>query len=191
MKKVKLLAVCAIAMLMLVSCGKKDDENNPFVGKWGVVRIEYYNIDYAGNPIDASMEVYDMPLDDPNDGIDMIFNANHTGEIIDRATDSMYILVDSVIQFIPCQDTVLITKISDYNYNEKTSVLYITPEHARPYSMVISDLTDNSFTYTNEYAENYVERSYLVRLPSSKSASPAKRSSGKRPVRPGALLGGR
>lgn len=189
MKKVKLVAICAIAMLILASCGKKD---NPFVGIWGVEKIEYYNIDYAGNPIEASMETYTFPLGDPHDGIDLVFRENKTGEIRDRAIDSLYADYDSITQtyqtVIPCADSTFVTVISNYNYDEATSSLYITPEHSRPYMMKINNLTDNSFVYVNEYDKDYVERAYVKRL-SDVKAAPSKQSV-KHPRKPGAFLGG-
>ena len=78
-----------------------------------------------------------------------------------------------------------------YLYDDEDSTLYLNMDYARTFKMNIQEITDSTFIYTNEYYVDYIERAYLVRLPSSKSASPAKRSSGKRPVRPGALLGGR
>lgn len=193
MKKVKFLAVCAIAMLMLVSCGKKDDENNPFVGIWGVEKIEYYNIDYAGNPIEASMETYTFPLGDPHDGIDLVFRENKTGEIRDRNIDTLKFDYDTTTHtyqtIIPCADSTFITVISNYNYDEATSSLYITPEHSRPYMMKINNLTNNSFVYVNEYDKDYVERAYVKRLSNAK-VTPSKQNV-KRPDKPGSFLGGR
>ena len=52
MKKLTLFATLAILAVMFASCKKVD--YNAFVGTWGVEKIEYYNIDYAGNPIAAS-----------------------------------------------------------------------------------------------------------------------------------------
>ena len=176
-------------MLFLASCGKKD---NPFVGIWGVEKIEYYNIDYAGNPIEASIETFTFTPGDPNDGIDLVFNADNTGEIRDRAIDSLYDDYDSVHQtyqtVIPCPDSTFVTVISNYTYEKKTSTLYITPEHNRPYMMKISNLTANGFTYENEYATNYVERATVRRISDVKSA-PSKQSV-KHPRKPGAFLGG-
>lgn len=189
MKKVKLVAICAIAMLILASCGKKD---NPFVGIWGVEKIEYYNIDYAGNPIEASMETYTFPLGDPHDGIDLVFRENKTGEIRDRNIDTLKLDYDTTTHtyqtIIICPDSTFVTVISNYNYDETTSSLYITPEHSRPYMMKINNLTDNSFVYVNEYDKDYVERAYVKRL-SDVKAAPSKQSV-KHPRKPGAFLGG-
>ena len=54
MKKLTLFATIAVAAILFASCNKIDYKS--FVGTWGVEKIEYYNIDYAGNPIAASME---------------------------------------------------------------------------------------------------------------------------------------
>lgn len=191
MKKVKLVAICAIAMLILASCGKKD---NPFVGIWGVEKIEYYNIDYAGNPIEASMETYTFPLGDPHDGIDLVFRENKTGEIRDRNIDTLKLDYDTTTHtyqtIIICPDSVFVTPCPNYIYDEKASALYITPLHERPFMMKISNLSDNSFTYENEYAPYYVERAHLRRVSSDAKMSPAKHQSS-RPYKPGAFLGGR
>lgn len=199
MKKVKLLAICAIAMLMLVSCGK-EDESNPFVGIWGVEKIEYYNIDYAGNPITDENgnyidgEIINFPVGDPSNGIDLVFRENKTGEIRDKDIDTLYFDYDTVTHtyqtIIPCPDSVFVTPCPNYIYDEKASALYITPLHERPFMMKISNLSDNSFTYENEYAPYYVERAYLKRVSSDAKMSPAKHKRS-RPYKPGAFLGGR
>ena len=71
MKKITLLTLCAIAAMMFTSCAKLDDKS--FIGTWGVEKIEYYNIDYAGNPISASMKTFEMVPGDEQSGIDLIF----------------------------------------------------------------------------------------------------------------------
>lgn len=194
MKKAKLLAVFAIAMLMLASCGNKDKESNPFVGVWGVEKIEYYNIDYAGNPIEASMESYSYMVGDPLNGIDLVFRENKTGEIRDKDIDTLYFDYDTITHtyqtILPCPDSVFVTPCPNYIYDEKASALYITPLHERPFMMKISNLSDNSFTYENEYAPYYVERAHLRRVSSDAKMSPAKHQSS-RPYKPGAFLGGR
>lgn len=119
-----------------------------FVGVWGVEQLDYYNTDYMGEPIPATLVTYYYVPGDPNDGIDMIFREDQTGEIIDRTLDSL-----SVRTFA-------------YSFYENDSVLNIvvqTPSY-HAYLLNISEMTDDSFVYINEYADNYIEKAYLKRL---------------------------
>lgn len=205
MKKVSLITFCLALGMIFISCSKDSDNPNPidpstlskdslFWGTWGIAKIEYYNIDYAGNPIEASMETFEMVPGDLQSGIDLIFRQDKTGEMRDRSQDSIWTGWNPETQqyetLIICPDTTLVNTFT-YLYDDDDSTLYLNMDYARTFKMNIQEITDSTFIYTNEYYVDYIERAYLVRLPSSKSASPAKRSSGKRPVRPGALLGGR
>ena len=67
MKKLTFIAVLAITALFFASCGKKDYEK--FIGTWGVEKIEYYNIDYAGDLIPGSMTTYDYDPNSTDNGI--------------------------------------------------------------------------------------------------------------------------
>ena len=87
MKRIALFTLCAMAAVMFTSCGK--DNYKSFVGTWGVEKIEYYNIDYAGNPIAASMSTFNMVPGDQQSGIDLIFRENKTGEMRDRSQDTI------------------------------------------------------------------------------------------------------
>ena len=119
-----------------------------FVGVWGVEQLDYYNTDYMGEPIPETLVTYYYVPGDPNDGIDMIFREDQTGEIIDRTSDSL-----SVRTFA-------------YSFYENDSVLNIvvqTPSY-HAYLLNISEMTDDSFVYINEYADNYIEKAYLKRL---------------------------
>ena len=73
----------AIMAVLFVSCGKDIDEDETvsyknFIGTWGVEKIEYYNIDYYGNPIAGSMESYNYNPDDPDNTIQLIFRDDKT-----------------------------------------------------------------------------------------------------------------
>ena len=184
MKKVTLLTMMAIAALLFTSCSKTDYKS--FVGKWGVEKIEYYNIDYAGNPIAASLETFTFDPNDVDNGIQLIFRADKTGEMRDSAIDSL--LVDSV--YIHCPDTVVVTNFT-YSYDKKDQSLYMNMSNsARPFRLQIENLTSDSFTYENEYGIDYMEKAYLKRI--SKTTKSASRNVPAHPHKgPGALFGDR
>lgn len=184
MKKVTLLTMMAIAAMLFTSCSKNDYKS--FVGKWGVEKIEYYNIDYAGNPIAASLETFTFDPNDADNGIQLTFRADKTGEMRDSAIDSL--LVDSV--YIHCPDTVVVTKFT-YSYDKNDKSLYMNMDNsARPFRLQIENLTSDSFTYENEYGVDYVEKAYLKRI--SKSTTSSSKNVPAHPHKgPGALFGDR
>jgi hypothetical protein len=184
MKKVTLLTMMAMMAMLFASCSKTDFKS--FIGTWGVEKIEYYNIDYAGNPIAASLETFTFDPNDADNGIQLTFRADKTGEMRDSAIDSL--LVDSV--YIHCPDTVLVTKFT-YSYDKSDKSLYMNMDNsARPFRLQIENLTSDSFTYENEYGTDYMEKAYLKRI--SKSTKSASRNIPAHPHKgPGALFGDR
>lgn len=184
MKKVTLLTMMAMVAMLFTSCSKTDFKS--FIGTWGVEKIEYYNIDYAGNPIAASLETFTFDPNDADNGIQLTFRADKTGEMRDSAIDSL--LVDSV--YIQCPDTVLVTKFT-YSYDKSDKSLYMNMDNsARPFRLQIENLTSDSFTYENEYGTDYMEKAYLKRI--SKSTKSASRNIPAHPHKgPGALFGDR
>lgn len=192
MKRIKLLTLCAIATVLFTSCGKNDYKS--FVGTWGVEKIQYYNIDYAGNPIAASMETYDMVSGDSQSGIDLIFREDKTGEMRDRSQDTIIKKVSdnpAVYDTIICPDTTLVTKFT-YSYDKSDAILYMNIEHpVKTYKMNIVDLNKDSFIYENEYGTDYVEKAYLKRLSNTTSKSESRKSLPTRPYREGSFLSGR
>ena len=184
MKKVTLLTMMAMVAMLFASCSKTDFKS--FVGTWGVEKIEYYNIDYAGNPIAASLETFTFDPNDADNGIQLTFRADKTGEMRDSAIDSL--LVDSV--YIHCPDTVLVTKFT-YSYDKSDKSMYMNMDNsARPFRLQIENLTSDSFTYENEYGTDYMEKAYLKRI--SKSTKSASRNMPAHPHKgPGALFGDR
>ena len=188
MKKLTYLTMVAIAALMFTSCSKND--YNSFVGTWGVEKIEYYNIDYAGNPIAASLETFTYDPNDTNNGIHLIFKANKTGEMRDSAIDSLPKIQNGDTIYFPCPDTVVVTTFT-YSYDKNDKSLYMNMSNtARPYKLQIQDMTDNSFIYENEYGIDYMEKAYLKRV--SKSTKSASRNVPSHPHnRPGSLFGNR
>ena len=190
MKRITLVTLCAIAAVMFTSCGKNSYKS--FVGTWGVEKIEYYNIDYAGNPISSTISTYNFVPGDEMSGIDLIFREDKTGEMRDRSQDTLIIKVSSdpiVYDTIICPDTTLVTKFS-YSYDEASSVLYMNMEYVHTYKMNIVDLSKNSFIYENEYGENYVEKAYMKRISNTASLS-TNRSATIKPNKPGSILGDR
>ena len=174
----------AMVAMLFASCSKTDFKS--FIGTWGVEKIEYYNIDYAGNPIAASLETFTFDPNDADNGIQLTFRADKTGEMRDSAIDSL--LVDSV--YIQCPDTVLVTKFT-YSYDKSDKSLYMNMDNsARPFRLQIENLTSDSFTYENEYGTDYMEKAYLKRI--SKSTKSASRNIPAHPHKgPGALFGDR
>ena len=195
MKKLTLLA--ALAVMMLASCNKIDYKS--FVGTWGVERLEYYNIDYYGHPIAESMNYIDFDLNNPDNGIQLIFREDKTGEMRDSAVDTVWIDWNSDTQqyesYIYNPDTTLVTTFT-FTYDKSESALYMNMRYTYPYDymrtfmMKVSDMDDDSFVYENEYDVNYLEKAYLKRISDTPSKSGGRHVL-KRPHKPGALLGGR
>ena len=157
--------------------------DKPFVGIWGVEKIEYYNIDYAGNPILATLQTYEFTLGDSDDGIDLVFREDNTGELRDRSRDTIYDGNDIII----CPDTILVTGFT-YSYDAQDATLYMNMEYAHTFRMNIIDLERDSFVYENEYASNYVEKAYLKRLSYIPDKSTGRKNQ-HRPSKKGSLLG--
>ena len=187
----------AITALLFTSC-KKDDYKS-FVGTWGVEKIDYYNIDYAGNPIAASYESYTYDPEDLNNGIQLVFRENKTGEMRDSAIDTIWIDWNEQTQvyesYIYNPDTVLVYPFT-FSYDESESSLYMTIKYTHPYEytrtflMKVSDLTHDSFIYANEYSLNYVEKAYLKRI-SDKPTKATGRKAPSHPQKRGSFLGER
>ena len=197
MKKLSLFATLAMMALLFASCNKIDYKS--FVGTWGVEKIEYYNIDYAGNPIAASMETYSFDADDPNNTVQLIFREDKTGEMRDGAIDTVLTDWNSVTQefesYIVNPDTIIVNTFT-YSYDKSESTLYMNMKYTYPYvysrtfMVKVSDFTDNSFIYEDEYDVDYMEKAYLKRVSETptKSASRQKLS---HPHKPGSLMGDR
>ena len=192
MKRIALFTLCAMAAVMFTSCGK--DNYKSFVGTWGVEKIEYYNIDYAGNPISSTIETFNFVPGDKMSGIDLIFRDDKTGEMRDRSQDTLYIKDYSVdppvnVDTIICPDTTLVTKFT-YTYDKSSSVLYMDMEYVHTYRMHIVNLESDSFVYENEYDKNYVEKAYMKRISDTPTLS-TNRNATIKPNKPGSILGNR
>ena len=175
MKKLTLFATLAIVALLFASCNKND--YTKFVGTWGVEKIEYYNIDYAGNPIAASLETYSYDPNSTDNGIQLIFRSDKSGEMRDSAIDTLWTDWNQATQvyesYIPCPDTVLVYTFT-YSYDKNEHTLYMNMNYGnsiKTFQMIIDNLTDDSFSYENEYSKDYMERAYLKRVSKSSSKS--------------------
>ena len=193
MKRIKLFTLCAIAAMMFTSCAKLDEKS--FVGTWGVEKIEYYNIDYAGNPIASSMSTFNMTPGDQQSGIDLIFREDMTGEMRDRSQDTLKLdwneETETYETIIICPDTTLVTKFT-YSVDKHASVLYMNLENpVKTYKMNILKMDKDSFIYENEYWKNYMEKAYMKRLSNSTSKSAIRNSQSSHPRKEGSFLSGR
>ena len=193
MKKATLFTLCAIAAVVFTSCGKIDKKG--FIGTWGVEKIEYYNVDYAGNPIAGSMSTFNMVPGDQQSGIDLIFREDMTGEMRDRSQDTLKFDFDeetgTYVTIIICPDTTLVTKFT-YSVDERASVLYMNLQNpVKTYKMNILNMDKNSFIYENEYWKDYMEKAYMKRISDSPSKSGSRNSQPSRPRREGSFLSGR
>lgn len=197
MKKLTLFVTLALLALSFASCKKTDYKS--FVGTWGVERLEYYNTDFQGNPITASMQYIDFDLDDANNSIKLVFREDKTGEMRDSAIDTVWIDWNSETQeyesYIYNPDTTLVTTFT-YTYDKNEEALYMNMKYSYPYvysrtfMMKVYNMDKDSFIYENEYDVNYVEKAFLKRI----SKTPSKSGGHKtmpRPHMPGALMGGR
>lgn len=204
MKKIALMISCAIAAWFFSSCQRV---NTTFVGTWGVEKIEYetYNTDYNGNPIEGSMMSYAVTYDpqDLDNGIQLVFNADKTGEMRDSDRDTIWYDWNAQTgvyeSYVVNPDTTLVTKFT-YTYDKEASILYMNMQYEegfRTFMTTVLSLTSNEFSYENFYdkdADNrvYVERAYLKRLSdSATSKSAGRKAKQPRPTMPGSMLSGR
>ena len=196
MKKLVLIASLAIATLLLSSCGKQTTYKS-FVGTWGVERIEYYNTDYAGNPIAASMKTYTYDPDDIDHGIQLVFRENKSGEMLDNAIDTVWTDWNEETQeydsYIVNPDTVLVTRFT-YSYDEDNSILYMSMQlesYTQTHLIQVKEISGNSFVYENEYLNDYMEKAYLKRVSDSviKSGKSQSKKKAAKPHMHGSLLG--
>ena len=190
MKKIGVFTLCAFCAFLLASCGK---DYTSFIGTWGVEKIEYYNIDYAGNPIAATIVSYQFDPNDPDNGIRLVFREDKTGDMLDSAVDTVWYDYNEETHvyesYVVNPDTTLVTHFT-YSYDDRDRTLYMNMEYVRTYQMRISNLTADSFVYENEYIQNYVEKASLKRISNTPSAKSGTRKV-VHPHKPGSFLGGR
>ena len=190
MKRFKLiLAVMAMA-LGICSCGSENDDSMDYlalVGTWGVKTIQYYNLNYWGNPIENTIETYEFTPGDPIDGIDLVFKEDRSGKKIDRSSDTVMI---STTQYVVSPDTVVVSQFN-YSYHKDENIIYMTMlSNLKTHKLRVLKFTDKEFTYEYEYKKNYAESAHLVRISNSTNGKAARRSKpvAIRPRREGSLL---
>ena len=191
MKKLALLATVAMMAIMFTSCDKTSYKG--FVGTWGVEKIEYYNIDYAGNPIPASMSTYTYDPNDIKNGIQLVFREDKTGEMRDNDVDTIWIENEETHEYdhyIYNPDTTIVSQFT-YSYDKGDHILYMNMNYGttlRTFRMNILDFSEDSFIYENEYLMDYVEKAYMKRLSDTPTKS-GSRQAAKHPHKPGSFLG--
>ena len=192
MKKLSLFATLAMMALLFASCNKIDYKS--FVGTWGVEKIEYYNIDYAGNPIAASMVTYTYDPYDIDAGIQLIFREDRTGEMRDSDVDTIWTdwnpETHTYGSYIYNPDTTIVYHFT-YSYDKGDHSLYMNMDYddvLRTFRMYIHNLSDDSFIYENEYDKDYMEKAYLKRLSDTPTKS-GSRQAVKHPHKAGSFLG--
>lgn len=192
-------AAMAMVGLLFASCNKNNYKS--FVGTWGVEKIVYesYNTDYYGQPIPGSMvtETHNYDPEDIGHGIQLVFKSNKTGELRDNDVDSLMVVTeDNDTVYIHCPDTTLVTRFT-YSYDADAAILYMNlTDVARTFMLKISDFTQESFKYENNYDiaidnRKYIETAYLKRLSdnASKSATKGPKNGKCHPRYPGSLFG--
>ena len=140
MKKLTFFATMTIVALVFASCNKND--YSKFVGTWGVEKIEYYNIDYAGNPIAASLTTYLYDPNDTDNGIQLVFRENRSGEMRNGSIDTIWMNEN----YIVCPDTVIVTGYT-YSFDFETSVLSMNMEYGRTFALQIVEQNADAFVY--------------------------------------------
>lgn len=191
MKRIALMAVVVFAAMLFTSCRKYDYTD--FIGTWGVEKLEYYNIDYQGNPIPNSGATYYFDPNSSDNGIQLVFRADKTGELRDSAIDTLWIKNEETGEYdscIYCPDTTIV-KTFTCSFDESENTLYLNMEYVWTYRLIINSLSKKEFIYETEYDEDYMERAFMKRI----SKKPTK-STDKTPVRhphkkPGSLFGDR
>ena len=164
MKKLCFILVGMVMTVGMMSCGKSVESK--LVGTWGLERIEYYNIDYYGQPIENTMEVYTFTPGDMENGIDMVFYENKRGEWRDRDADTFLIKISTnpvTYDTIVNPDTTVVRQFT-YSYDEDLAALYVKTSDAETFMLDIDELTDETFVYSNEYKLNTVEHAILRRI---------------------------
>lgn len=191
MKKLALLATVVMMALMFTSCNKTDYKS--FIGTWGVEKIEYYNIDYAGNPIAASVSTYTYDPNDIENGIQLIFREDKSGEMRDNDVDTIWLENEETHEYdhyIYNPDTTLVYPFT-FSYDKSDRILYMNMDYGttlRTFKMNIYDFSNDSFVYENEYLMDYVEKAFMKRISDTPTKSGSRQAS-KHPHMPGSFLG--
>ena len=198
MKKISFLMAVAVAATLFTSCSK--DDYKSFIGTWGVEKIVYenYNTDWQGNPIQSSLvtETYNYDPEDIGHGIQLVFREDKTGEMRDNDVDSLRVITGNDTIYIHCPDTTIVTRFT-FSYDKDESILFMNlTDHAETFMMKISELTDDSFVYENNYGiaednRTYFETAYMKRISGKSAGSKALANPKSHPRTKGSLFGDR
>lgn len=174
MKRISFIIAAVTMLIGMASCGKSNE--TLLIGMWGLERLDYYNIDYWGNPIENSMETYEYTPGDFDNGIELVFKGNNRGEWRDHDIDSFFILVSTdprVYDTIVNPDTTVVTPFT-YSYDNNTSAVFVHTANAETFMLNVRQLDETTFVYTNVYKENEEERATMKRIneSSTRSSSP-------------------
>ena len=195
MKRIVLFAAALMVTIAMASCKDKEDVQNykEFVGTWGVEQLDYYNIDYAGAPIESSRETFYFTPGDMEGGIDLVFRDDKTGEMRDRSIDTFFlenenthVVYDTIIN----PDTTVYSYF-DYSYDAEESVLFMTMSSTqKTHRLRISNFSHSNFSYMNEYRTNFIEEAKLVRT-SDNVRVQGRKNEMQRPRKTGSILSDR
>lgn len=158
------------------------------LGKWGVEKLIYYETDYLGEPQPLTLQTYEFTPGDLEDGIDMLFRADGTGEKIDRSRDTIYEWNPEThtTDIIVCPDTTIVLT-HNYTCNYADSQVYLNREDGLEFILNILELTAESFVCKCEYNNRMFEEAYLVKL-SDTPVQSGKKKPQQRPYIKGSLL---
>ena len=162
-KHLSLIALIAFVIGM-TSCGKTDE--SLLVGLWGLERLEYYTIDYYGEPIASTLKVNEFTPGDMENGIELEFFDNKRGEWRDHDVDTFIVLVSinpNVYETIVNPDTTVVIPFK-YSYDEEFNALTIKTSEAETFLMDVESLTETTFIYVNEFKLHSVERAVMKRI---------------------------
>ena len=201
MKKIGLSLIFATLAMMMASCtaenNQNEDDNNDyriFVGTWGLKQIDYYYVDYFGQPVEEGKETYYFTPGDTKDGIDLVFKSDKTGVRIDRNNDTVFLIASVnpiVYDTIICPDTVLYFPFT-YSYDEEEKLLFLTyPDQGKTYTAKILHFDEQSFRYYNQYKlydRDYAEDALLERISDTPSRVAPTRHKVHVPRKPGSFL---
>lgn len=185
----KSILILTIAALFLGMSACKKSTSSLLLGTWGLERVEYYYIDFYGQPIENTVEAYNFVPGDINNGIDLVFKEGKRGEWRDRDVDTIFVKIsedpvayDTIIN----PDTTIVTPFS-YSIDEEQSALYVKTSNAETFMLNIEELNEDVFIYTNEYEVDYVERAILKRINSSNKTKSTEKPQ-RVPRKPGSFI---
>ena len=169
-----------------------EQPENLIIGVWGVEKIEYYNTDYAGNPIAASMSTFLFEPYSTDNGIQMYFREDNSGEMRDSSIEELWLdwneETESYETHIVCPDTVLVSSYA-YVLDEESSALFLNMDDGRAFRLQIKEISDDVFVYENEYYQNCIEKAYLKRVSNTPSKPVGRKAVDNLHFRTGSLMG--